>query len=68
MSDIAINILNKSETYLLETALVLIESYYEKWIEKHILCPVLVLNTDKLDYINDAECLKSVAEQINAKL
>lgn len=56
------------QKYIDKDYLVLIESYYEKWIEKHILCPVLVLNTDKLDYINDAECLKSVAEQINAKL
>lgn len=46
----------------------LIESYYEKWIEKHTLCPVLEINTDKLDYINDVTCLKSVAEQIQVKL
>ena len=56
------------QKYIDKNYIALIESYYDKWIEKHILCPDLVLNTDKLDYINDDECLKSVAEQINAKL
>lgn len=46
----------------------LISSYYEKWIKQYTLCPVLIINTETVNYTEDVECLKKVAKQILEKL
>ena len=45
-----------------------LEGLYEKWLSSYKLSEVLVLETDKLDYINDmVDCL-DVMERVEALL
>ena len=46
----------------------LINSYYEKWVEQYKLSPILILDTKSLNYIEDNNCLKYIAELIVEKL
>jgi deoxyadenosine/deoxycytidine kinase len=46
----------------------LLDSYYEEWLNAFDLCPVLTINTEKLDYVNQPAALEIVAERIQDKL
>ena len=45
-----------------------LDDLYEKWIESYELSDVLILETDKLDYINDLIHRLDVMERIEAVL
>lgn len=51
-----------------EGYLALIDSYYEKWIQAFDLCPILAINTEKLDYINDVKCLEVIIKNVSHML
>lgn len=51
-----------------EDYLTLIDSYYDKWIQTFKICPVLTINTDEINYINDKECLENIISNISKRL
>lgn len=48
--------------------LALLESFYDDWINNFALCPVLVIPSEHLDYVNHPRHLDIVVERIQAKL
>jgi deoxyadenosine/deoxycytidine kinase len=44
--------------------LTLIESYYEAWIPTFDLCPVITINTNNFDYVNDEGNLEIIIKRI----
>ena len=45
-----------------------LERLYDEWIESYVMSDILVLDTDKLDYINDLIHRLDVMERIEAVL
>lgn len=46
----------------------LLESFYDDWIQNFDLCPVLVIPSERLDYVNHPHHLDIVIDHIQAKL
>jgi deoxyadenosine/deoxycytidine kinase len=46
----------------------LLEAFYEEWIEKFDLCPVLAIRTDDLDFVHKPKHLDIVVERIERRL
>ena len=44
--------------------LTLIDSFYEEWISTFDLCPVITINTNDFDYVNDEGSLEIIIERI----
>ena len=51
-----------------EDYLTLIDSFYDKWIQTFNTCPVLTINTDEINYIDDKECLENIIRTISKRL
>ncbi len=51
-----------------EEYLALLDSFYEAWMQDFDLCPVLSINTENCDYVNDTQCLEVVTNRILQKL
>ena len=45
-----------------------LERLYEQWLERHSACEVLVLESDKLDYVSDLIDRQDVRERVEALL
>jgi deoxyadenosine/deoxycytidine kinase len=56
------------ETGIDEAYLALLEQFYQEWIEKFDLCPVLTIRSDDLDFVHKAEHLDIVVERIKHRL
>ncbi|MCL0029711.1 deoxynucleoside kinase [Dehalococcoidia bacterium] len=47
-----------------EEYLALIDSFYEEWIQVFDICPVLTIDTENSDYVNDTGCLEIIVGNI----
>ncbi|MGI6740283.1 MAG: deoxynucleoside kinase [Brevefilum sp.] len=56
------------ETSIDEDYLYLLEQFYEEWIEKFDLCPVLTIRSDDLDFVHQTQHLDIVVERIRERL
>jgi len=45
-----------------------LNTLYEQWIENFILCPVLAVPADELDYVSHSGHLKLIIEKVQDKL
>lgn len=48
--------------------LTLLERFYEEWMERFDLCPVLTIHTENLDFVNRPEHLDIVVQRIQNRL
>jgi deoxyadenosine/deoxycytidine kinase len=55
--------MNISAEYLMQ-----LNDLYEKWIQEFILCPVLTVPTDRLDYVSFAPHLELIVKKVQQKL
>lgn len=51
-----------------ETYLAMIDSYYRQWVSTIEMCPVLTLDTQQHNYVNDGDCLSRIALQIQERI
>lgn len=56
------------ETGISAEYLTLLDSFYDEWLSVFDLCPVLTIQTDDLDYVNQPQHLDLVAQRIQDKL
>lgn len=56
------------ETGISEDYLALLERFYEDWIQKFDLCPVLTIRSDDLDFVHKPQHLDIVVQRINDRL
>ena len=56
------------ETSIDEDYLYLLEQFYEEWIKKFDLCPVLTIRSDDLDFVHQTQHLDIVVERIRERL
>lgn len=56
------------ETGISEDYLVLLERYYEEWIDGFDLCPVLTIRSDDLDFVHKDKHLDIVVQRIQDRL
>ncbi|MDD2923275.1 MAG: deoxynucleoside kinase [Anaerolineales bacterium] len=56
------------ETGISAEYLTLLDSFYDEWLNVFDLCPVLTIQTDDLDYVNQPRHLDLVAQRIQDKL
>jgi len=56
------------ETSIDSDYLSLLERFYDEWIEKFDLCPVLTIRSDDLDFVHKTQHLDIVVERIKEKL
>jgi deoxyadenosine/deoxycytidine kinase len=56
------------ETGISAEYLALLDTFYDDWLKSFDLCPVLTINTDNLDYVNQTKALDTVTQRINTKL
>ena len=56
------------ETGISEEYLLLLESFYDEWIQHFDVCPVLTIRTDDLDFVNKSQHLNVVVKRIQDKL
>jgi deoxyadenosine/deoxycytidine kinase len=48
--------------------LTLLEGYYDEWMSKFDVCPVLTIRTDDLDFVHKAQHMDTVVQYIQDKL
>jgi len=48
--------------------LTLLESFYDEWLARFDLCPVLVIPSENLDFVHRPQHLDVVVDRIQAKL
>lgn len=46
----------------------LLDSLYEKWLQRFDLCPVLTIRSDNLDFVNKPEHLRIIIQRIHERL
>ena len=46
----------------------LLEEYYQSWMAKFDLCPVLTIRTDDLDFVHRTKHLEIIIQRIHEKL
>jgi deoxyadenosine/deoxycytidine kinase len=46
----------------------LLDAFYEEWMQKFDLCPVLTIQTDDLDFVHQPKHLEIVVQRIREKL
>ncbi|MBK9208157.1 MAG: deoxynucleoside kinase [Anaerolineales bacterium] len=56
------------ETGITPDYLALLDSFYDEWLGSFDLCPVLAIQTDDLDYVNQPGHLDLVTQRIQDKL
>ncbi len=56
------------ETGISTEYLTLLDSFYDEWLSAFDLCPVLTIQTDDLDYVNQPAHLEHVTQRIQDKL
>jgi len=56
------------ETGITSEYLKLLDSFYDEWLGAFDLCPVLTIQTDDLDYVNQSGHLDLVTQRIQDKL
>ena len=56
------------ETSISEEYLLLLESFYEDWMQTFDICPVLTIRTDDLDFVHKKIHLDIVVQRIQDKL
>jgi deoxyadenosine/deoxycytidine kinase len=56
------------ETGISAEYLALLDSFYDEWLSVFDLCPVLTIQTDDLDYVNQPQHLELVTQRIQEKL
>jgi deoxyadenosine/deoxycytidine kinase len=55
------------ETGITPEYLGLLDSYYDEWIRRFDICPVLTLRTDNLDFVHKSEHMDTVVSRIKEK-
>jgi len=55
------------ETGITPEYLGLLDSYYDEWIRRFDICPVLTLRTDNLDFVHKSEHMDTVVSRIKDK-
>jgi deoxyadenosine/deoxycytidine kinase len=48
--------------------MLLLESFYDDWMDTYDICPVLTIRTDDLDFVNKARHLDIVVKRIQDTL
>jgi len=48
--------------------LILLDEFYETWMENFDLCPVLKIRTDDLDFVHQSQHMQTIISRINDKL
>jgi len=56
------------ETGITPDYLSLLDSFYDEWLGAFDLCPVLTIQTDDLDYVNQPGHLELVTQRVQDKL
>lgn len=56
------------ETGISSEYLMLLDSFYNEWLDSFDLCPVLTIQTDDLDYVHQPMALEVVVERIRVKI
>lgn len=56
------------ETGIAPEYISLLDGYYSDWLNAFDLCPVLTINTDNLDYVNEPGALETAIQRIQNKL